>query len=102
MIKLVFSDMTGGIDDYSHMLHELLSFYSKLRRHKIYVVFHTSILPLGKYAVKTSQEKKTVTEYIIIVTLFLTSTIEAITMPFSAECLSYETSIPLNSMQLKC
>lgn len=94
--------MTGGIDGYSHMLHELLSSCSKLRRHKIYVVFHTSILPLGTYALKTSQEKKTVNEYITIVALFLTLTIEAITMPFSAECLSYEPSIPWNSMQLKC
>lgn len=102
MIKLVFSDMIGGIDAYSHMLHELLLFCSKLRRHKIYVVFHTSILPLGTYVVKKHLKKKIVTEYLIIGTLFLTLTREAIVMPFSAECLSYEPSIPWNSMQLKC
>lgn len=57
-IKLVFSDMTGGIDGYSHMPHELLSFCSKLRRHKIYIVFHTSILPLGTCTVKDISRKK--------------------------------------------
>lgn len=63
MIKLVFSDTTGGINSHSHMHHELL-FCSKLRRHKIYIVFHTNILFLGIYTVETPQgKKKTLTEY---------------------------------------
>lgn len=59
-------------------------------------------LALGNICCKNISRKKTVNEYITIVALFLTLTIEAITMPFSAECLSYELSIPWNSMQLKC